>query len=447
MEKILQCLEKIESAQGGNAKKELLTELLRQENGEEFIRIAFSKTIYGVGSRSFEKALEQYNASLDKYEDAGQMVFFSLTAFQKTPSFADVKQMLDEIKNSSGNVQIDNLTVCLNSMNALSGKWFTRTLLKNMRLGLTLTSVNAVLKSMKLKEIEKFEVQLCGKINDITEWDSFPVIAGVKYDGFRCIVEKQGDEIIMTSRQGKQVDFVPEIVEELKKLKHDFILDGEIMAKNFNAIQARIGRKQENIETVEGLHYRMFDILQLNGINVSINPQLIRIAVLKSFMHDTGLVMNKLFNTEEYIVAENSKTLVDFYDACCERKEEGIIIKKPDSKYEYGARSEWTKVKPVVENSFEVLGATEGRGKHVGKVGALIVGDLNSRVVAKVGSGIDDEMRAYLTKLLSTNELVGIIVDVKYFEVTNNKSGEHSLRFPRLIKVRSDKFKADEVLK
>src|SRR5206468_12151731 len=52
-----------------------------------------------------------------------------------------------------------------------------------------------------------------------------------KWDGFRCLVFRDGDAVELWSRQTRPLGrYFPEIVEGLRTLEHDrLVLDGEIM--------------------------------------------------------------------------------------------------------------------------------------------------------------------------------------------------------------------------
>src|SRR5689334_17226408 len=55
----------------------------------------------------------------------------------------------------------------------------------------------------------------------------------IKCDGYRAIAEVKKGEVLLYSRNGLSfLDKYPVIVQELKKLKHDVILDGEIVVFN-----------------------------------------------------------------------------------------------------------------------------------------------------------------------------------------------------------------------
>ncbi|KAF0099474.1 MAG: DNA ligase (ATP) [Rhodospirillaceae bacterium] len=52
-----------------------------------------------------------------------------------------------------------------------------------------------------------------------------------KWDGFRCLARRNGDEIELLGRSGKSLArYFPEMIAALSRLKHEqFVLDGELV--------------------------------------------------------------------------------------------------------------------------------------------------------------------------------------------------------------------------
>jgi DNA ligase-1 len=77
-----------------------------------------------------------------------------------------------------------------------------------------------------------------------------------------------------------------------------------------------------------------------------------------------------------------------------------------------------------------------GTGKYENVLGNLICEDEEGNLV-KVGSGFSDNQREEYWN--ERNELIGNIVEIQYQEVTKNKNGTKSLRFPVFVRFRDDK--------
>src|SRR3982750_4423228 len=93
-----------------------------------------------------------------------------------------------------------------------------------------------------------------------------------KWDGFRCLAQRDGDEVTLTSKSGKPLArYFPEVVHMLRALKsRQFLLDGELIipvgdALSFDALQLRLHPAESRVrklakETPADL--MLFDLLE-----------------------------------------------------------------------------------------------------------------------------------------------------------------------------------------
>ncbi len=94
---------------------------------------------------------------------------------------------------------------------------------------------------------------------------------------------------------------------------------------------------------------------------------------------------------------------------------EGLVLRQGDT---------WLKVKPRNTYDVPVTGVTEGKGRNVGRLGALVT------PLGKVGTGFTDERREQLASLP-----LGTVIEVACMELTPNGKFRH----PRFVRVRWDK--------
>ena len=440
---IMIILNDLENVSSRNEKEELIKTMLEEHpDTEELFCLVFNDDVYGVDDKTFRKVIK-YKIN-NNYDDAGQMmqceyVKNKLGLFQEI-SVETLREILDDVKEKSGNDLVEYLDDIMSCLDSRLKKWVTRIILKDLRIGIGLKSVNKVFKKLGLEEIKKFEVQLCGSTT-LEDWNDYPCIVEEKYDGFRCVISKEGNIVTMTSRQGKDVnEFLPEIKQEIMKIDGDFILDGEIMAKTFNDIQKRIGRKADNLEPVEALHYRVFDILKWNNLD-DINTY----EITQRFDYLKNIPFNNVIRKSEVHIMNNRENINNLYKEVIGRKGEGLILKKLDGTYDYGSRKNWFKLKPAFCDTFKVVGFEKGKGKYKDTVGALHVEDESGLVTSKVGSGLTDDIRELLYVKEQAGQLNDLYVDVKYSELSKNQSDKYSLRHPRFDKIRSDKTVADDL--
>ena len=82
----------------------------------------------------------------------------------------------------------------------------------------------------------------------------------------------------------------------------------------------------------------------------------------------------------------------------------------------------------------KIIDYIEGTGKYVNMLGALVV-DFKGNSVG-IGTGFSDEDRKYIWD--NRDKLLGRIVELRYFEVTKDKNGIESLRFPSYVCIREE---------
>lgn len=212
----------------------------------------------------------------------------------------------------------------------------------------------------------------------------------LKFDGVRALAIKSGKGIRLISRNAK--DFTakfPEVVEALQYLRcKEVVLDGEIAAldrqgrSSFQLLQARELSGQR-----PPIFYYVFDIIQLDGKDMTGIPLLKRKAMVKALL--ANLPDTVRFSAS--IQADLERVLKEMKS----RRLEGVIAKRKGSNYEIGRRGgAWVKFKWTAQQEFVIGGYTEPRGNR-SHFGALLVGYYEGKKLlfaAKVGTGFDQKL-------------------------------------------------------
>jgi ATP-dependent DNA ligase len=186
--------------------------------------------------------------------------------------------------------------------------------------------------------------------------------ANIKFDGERIMAKCENGEIILINRNKKSCNLhFPEIVEELKKLKGDWIFDGEIISKNddFDLLQKRaLTKDKEKIKELVKevpITYMIFDILRNDGENIKGNGLKNRMEYIKSF---EDVIIKNSINGDLIKVAEFSSPKL-MYEKAKKENREGIIIKHTSYHYSEGRLSDWKKVKFFCEGELEAISYEE----------------------------------------------------------------------------------------
>ncbi|MFC5283262.1 DNA ligase D [Pedobacter alpinus] len=279
-----------------------------------------------------------------------------------------------------------------------------------------------------------------------------------KWDGYR-ILAHLNESVKLYTRNGKDyTDKYDIIVEQLKKIKENAVLDGELIVfdkvgkESFQLLQDFGQHKNSD------LNFYVFDLLQLNGYDISYLPLLQRKELLKQLLKSYQL-KNIFYNDH---TVEKGKQL---YEKAKQHKWEGIIAKKAIDEYFIGKRSNsWLKFKFIDTEDVIVCGFTKPTGSRK-YFGALVFGlmsdDKKLHYIGNCGSGFKDNDLKNIHQILSAKIIKTkpfqekaaqessitwvkpeLICEVKFSEWTKDKH----LRHPVFIGLRLDKEINNDVI-
>lgn len=216
----------------------------------------------------------------------------------------------------------------------------------------------------------------------------------VKWDGYRAVSFLQGGQANILSRNNKSFDekFYP-IRAALESWNVNAVVDGEIVVlddrglSNFSALQ------NWRSEADGHLLYYVFDLLWLDGSDLSDLPLALRKELLKDIMPDNELIrFSETFEVSGTEIYQRAEAL----------GLEGIIAKKIDSVYSPGQRTtDWLKIK--VKKRQEVVIGGYTRNEDTSKLfSSILVGVYEGDTLVytgKVGTGFTQDMQKDMLKL------------------------------------------------
>lgn len=360
------------------------------------------------------------------------------------------------------------------------------------------TYLEASTKEQRLKALATYQTeegvpivpQLCQRLNspeEVIEKMS-EVIVEPKYDGLR--VQIHVDASIKSSKPEiraftRNLENVSQMFPELQQLPKYFnqaksvILDAE--AIGFDPSTGKLAlfqttmtrkRKHEIEETANAipLKFFIFDVIAIDGKSL-INEKLrVRKDLLAKLIKD-----NETFLPTDFIVTSDPKELQTYHEEKLAEGLEGVVIKQVNAPYQSGRKNwYWVKMKEKAGTQGKltdtldtvVMGYYFGRGKRTAfGIGAFLVGVLDAenklKTIAKIGTGLSDEQFKELKERADTlvvkekpaeyevaKALIpdvwitpNIVTEVAADELTvsPNHSAGYALRFPRLIRFRTDK--------
>lgn len=350
-----------------------------------------------------------------------------------------------------------------------------------------LAAVFDIARKGKLKELEKLQlevgkpikVMLAQKVNSIKEgFDSVgkPCAVEYKYDGFRMLIHKQGEKVILfTRRLEKVTEQFPEVEEYVKKYfkGKSFILDSEAVGwdrktkkyTSFQDISQRIRRKYKIKELQKKLpvEINVFDILYHNGKSLLNETFKKRSEIIRKNLspHPYKIIYSK------QIISSDEKKAEKFYKKALKDNQEGVMFKNLEAKYQPGRRvGHMLKLKPEEEDlDLVIVGAEYGTGKRSGWLSSFILACRDEKTgkyleIGKMGTGIKEKreegmsfeelterVKPHITE--EKGKIVKIkpeiVVSVTYQEIQRspNYPSGFALRFPRFTALREDRSPKD----
>ena len=257
-----------------------------------------------------------------------------------------------------------------------------------------------------------FEPMLAHKWTDY-QGTEFPLYCSPKLDGARVIINKDG----MFTRNGKEYVSCPHIWESVKHIVADgnITLDGELynheFKNNFNTIISLVKRTKPTADDIaESAKYVEFHVFDCFIKDKPDAPFCARYDVITDLCEDLKSV----------VVVEN--TCVSSFDEAkelfakyIEQGYEGMMLRVCNSTYENKRSKYLLKYKEFIDEEFEVVDITEGKGNRAGMMG---------RFILKTKEGLEFEANArgnqeyYRQLLLDKDTIRGKMATVRYQNLT-----------------------------
>ena len=299
---------------------------------------------------------------------------------------------------------------------------------------------------------------LAKKFTGILNYSPYGYSITEKLDGNRCIAKYDGYRWKFISRSGKDIN----VKFDMEGIPTDKIYDGEILspeqtklsnsiyelvvnnikcddkyvADMFNKTSGLINSNANEKRLV----YNIFDVIDTSSYKE-------RREFLDTIKPTTNVrvlpVLFKLDKTDEI------PELYSILEKVTSMGGEGLMINNASAMYENKRTDKLLKLKKTQTMDMEVYAIDYGNGKYEGMVGSLLCNckTIDETIVTcSVGTGLSDEQR--LAWALDESLIVGKIIEVEYFDVSQGKSNlytkHYSLRFPRFKSIRADKVETSE---
>jgi DNA ligase D-like protein (predicted ligase) len=247
--------------------------------------------------------------------------------------------------------------------------------------------------------------QVVQKLPEGDDW-----IYELKFDGYRALLIKHQQHVALRSRKNKDLaGMYRGITEAGSRLNADqAVVDGEIVAldaqgrPSFQALQHRSSHTDHQIV------FYAFDLLHLDGADLTGQPLLTRRAQLARVLAGSEVLPSQ----------ELPGTATDIVEAVRGLGLEGVIAKRKDSLYEPGERSDaWQKLKLENQQEFVIGGFRPGSNG----IDALLVGYYDAtglRFAGKVRAGFVSHVRREVFKALKPHH----VAECPFVDLPHSKS-------------------------
>uniref|UniRef100_U3BRS6 DNA ligase n=1 Tax=Callithrix jacchus TaxID=9483 RepID=U3BRS6_CALJA len=441
-----------------------------------------------------------------------------------------VNDLLDSVASNNSAKRKDlvkkSLLQLITQSSALEQKWLIRMIIKDLKLGVSQQTIFSVFHNdaAELHNVTTDLEKVCRQLHDpsvglsdisITLFSAFkPMLAAIadiehiekdmkhqtfyietKLDGERMQMHKDGDVYKYFSRNGynytdqfgaspTEGSLTPFIHNAFQTDIHICILDGEMMAYNPNTqtfmqkgIKFDIKRMVEDSDLQTC--YCVFDVLMVNNKKLGHETLRKRYEILNSIFTPIPGRIEVVQKTQ----AHTKDEVIDALNEAIDKREEGIMIKRPLSIYKPDKRGEgWLKIKPeyvsglMDELDILIVGGYWGKGSRGGMMSHFLCAVAEKpppgkkpsvfHTLSRVGSGctmkelydlglrLAKYWRPFHKKTPPSSILCGtekpevyiepcnsVIVQIKAAEIVPSdiyKTG-CTLRFPRIEKIRDDK--------
>src|SRR5215213_6687396 len=290
-----------------------------------------------------------------------------------------------------------------------------------------------------------------------------------KFDGIRAQAHVANGRVAIYSRTMDEITHrFPELIEPLRSLPADVIIDGEIVPASdevilpFSELQKRLGRKNVGSQLLQAVPVVLvaYDLLYAGGKVLIDQPLSERRHLLDQLVPERGPL-----RMSQGKLLRDAAMLDEEFDLARARGNEGLMIKSPNSPYKPGRRGrDWLKLKRAIATLDVVVTAVEvGHGKRRNLLSDYTFAVRRSEVdeellnIGKAYSGLTDQELTELTEWFKIHTLQEfghgrvrivepkIVIEVTFDRVQpskRHKSG-YALRFPRILRLRPDKTATD----
>jgi bifunctional non-homologous end joining protein LigD len=210
----------------------------------------------------------------------------------------------------------------------------------------------------------------------------------IKFDGYRVLARIDDGKVALLTRRGHDWTnrFAP-IARALAKLNaRQALIDGEVVVMGNTGV-TDFGKLQATLagEAQYPMALQAFDLLHLDGDDLTVRPLVERKALLQKLIADLGGQSVVLYS--DHIENLGGKV----FSQACQLALEGVVSKRSDAPYRSGRTESWRKSKCIERQEFVIAGYSKSSVAGKG-LGSLLLGYYSGKTLiyaGRVGTGFD----------------------------------------------------------
>lgn len=348
----------------------------------------------------------------------------------------DIRNLLEYIKanNTGRDYDISMCESYFTNFEPDMQSFIKSILTKSLKLGFDSKTVNKVMGKGFIPEHEVQQAYSIDKYNlKKEEWFSL----SEKMNGIRgSYVDGK-----FLSRQGLEIEGLDHIINEIETIGlADSFIDGELIRINSDGIpdneNFRLTTSIINSDSSDksGIKFVIFDFMPAHEFENGESKLTYKDRLNLLYDLKDNIQMTDLDHIEvvDLIYAGTDQSKIELYlNEMVAKDKEGLMLNR-DMVYKCKRHNGILKIKRFYTMDLPVIGFEKGTGRLSDTLGAFVVDFKGNKV--NVGSGFSDEQRNDFWN--NREDLIGRIVEVKYKEISSDKSGVQSLQFPTFVDIR-----------
>ncbi len=377
--------------------------------------------------------------------------------------YNNIYDLLDALKERdiTWHMAIESVLLMQNKLNDNEKEILKMILDKSVSWNISISLINKVFvnewQNLKSESnfIPTFNVSLATKLEDCLKSDQTELdfqtelyVGSRKLDGIRCIgiFNENGTDIRFYSREWNEFYTLWNLKYELLELVKEkpflinYVFDGEMCIidenwnEDFKKVVWDIKRKEY---TIEKPLYKIFDLIPKNDFYNEYSD----LSFIERYNYLTSLNIKwKTYETLEHFELDSSK-FKELLEIWRNNKWEWLILRKAHSKYEWKRTKNMIKVKDFLDAEYEVMNVefwtmpmlnSNWIMEEVSVLAAVHIIHKWNKV--KVWSWFNSEEKLFYKN--NPNEIIWKRITVKYFEESQDKDWNYSLRFPTFHGIR-----------